>query len=104
LNKYTINFSKESKNDILKIIEYILVELKQPVLSRDYYNLFMTEISELNMFPKRNPIVEGKTLDGVERRKLLIKNYIVFYLVDDIKNIVYIERIVYGASDWIKNI
>ena len=104
MDKYTIKFSKKSKFDMVKIINYIGNELKQPELSEEYFNLFMTEINELNMLPKRNPTVKGKAPSGTERRKLLIKNYVVLYLIDELNNMVYIERIVYGASNWIKEL
>ena len=89
---------------MIKIVDYISNDLKQPELSKEYYNLFINEINGLNMFPKRNPIVGGKIPNNTERRKLLVKNYIVFYIINDVENTVYIETIVYGASNWLKDL
>ena len=37
-------------------------------------------------------------------RKLIIKNYIIFYRVNEEENIVNIERILYSASNWINEL
>jgi len=37
-------------------------------------------------------------------RKLIIKNYIAFYRINENKKIVTIERIIYGKNDWINKL
>ena len=36
----------------------------------------------------------------LEYRKLIIKNYIAFYRINEKEKIVEIHRILYGSSDW----
>lgn len=104
LYKYTIKFSKKSKEDIARIVNYISDTIKEPQIAKSYANLFFSEINSLHIFPKRNPIVKGKSLAGTERRKFIVKNYVVLYLVNESEKTVFIERVVYGASDWINKI
>ncbi len=102
--KYTIKFSKKSKEDIARIVNYISNIIQEPQIARSYANLFFSEINSLHIFPKRNPLVKGNLLAGTERRKFKVKNYTVIYLVNESEKIVFIERVVYGASDWINKI
>ena len=104
LYKYTIKFSKKAKEDIALIVNYITNNIKEPQIAKSYANLFFSEINSLHIFPKRNPIVKGKSLLGMERRKFIVKNYVVFYLINENEKTVFIERIVYGASDWINKL
>lgn len=102
--KYTIKFSKKSKEDIARIVNCISDNIKEPQIAKSYANLFFSEINCLHIFPKRNPIVKGKSLAGTERRKFIVKNYVILYLINESENTVYIERVVYGASDWINKL
>ncbi len=102
--KYTIKFSKKSKEDIAWIVHYISNNIKEPQIAKSYANLFFSEINSLQIFPKRNPIVKGKSLIGMERRKFIVKNYVILYLVNESEKTVFIERVVYGAADWINKL
>ena len=98
--KYTIRFSKKSKEDVSRIVSYISDIINEPQIAKSYANLFFSEINSLHIFPKRNPIVKGKSLYGMERRKFVVKNYVILYLINENEKTVFIERVVYGASDW----
>ncbi len=49
-------------------------------------------------------IIEDNEIKHLDIRRLLIKNYIVFYRIDESKRIVRIERILYGESNWMSNL
>ena len=59
------------------------------------------EIKSLEYNPKRYSIVDNKKIKDLRIRKFIIKKYIVFYRVNEEKHIVNVERILYGASNWI---
>lgn len=100
--KYTIKFSRKSKEDIKRIIKYISETINEPAIAKSYANLFFSEINSLHIFSRRNPLVKGKVLAGTERRKFIVKNYVILYLVNESEKTVFIERVVYGTSNWIK--
>ncbi len=102
LNRYNIEFTTKAKNDIRRIVSYILNELKEPEIAKKYKELFIESMESLCELPNRGTPAKGKSPKGTTRRKQFIKSYIAFYLVDDAKRIVSIERVLYGASDWIK--
>ena len=56
---------------------------------------------EVIEMPKK---IEDNEIKHFNIRRLLIKNYIAFYRIDESKRIVRIERILYGASNWMSNL
>ena len=102
MNRYNIEFTTKAKNDIRRIVSYISHDLQEPEIAEKYKDLFLNSVESLCEFPNRGIPAKGKVPKGTERRKLLVKSYIAFYLVNDTKRMVSVERVLYGASDWIK--
>ena len=78
--------------------------LNIPNTAINYLRLFKREIKKLEFLPKRYKQIEKGKINQIGVRKLVVKNYIVFYIVNDKENSVVIERILYGASNWINNL
>ncbi len=102
LNRYNIEFTTKAKNDIRRIVSYISNDLKEPEIAQKYKDLFIRSVESLCEFPNRGIPAKGRIPKGTERRKLLVRSYIAFYLVNDAQRKVSVERVLYGASDWIR--
>lgn len=100
MEKYKIEFSKEAKDDYLNIIRYIKYKLLEATISSKYAQIIKDEIEKLEYNPQRFSIVDIEINNYSNIRKLIIKNYIVFYRINENKKVVNIERILYGASNW----
>lgn len=100
MEKYNIKFSKEAKNDYFDIIRYIKYNLLEPTIANKYSILINEEIEKLEYNPQRFAIADIKIKNYSKIHKLIIKNYIVFYRINENSKIVNIERILYGASNW----
>lgn len=100
MNKYSIQLSIEAKNDLKRIISYIKNELREPVIAKKYANLIKQEIKILEYMPQKFSVIDSEVLKDNNFRKIVIKNYIVFYRVNEESRIVNIERILYGKTDW----
>jgi plasmid stabilization system protein ParE len=50
--------------------------------------------------PQKCPPVTDERLAVMGYRKLLVKNYIVFFTIDEQSKIVDVERILYARRDW----
>ncbi len=51
--------------------------------------------------PQRFPLISDERLSQMGYRKLVVKNYVVFYLIDEKNKVVEIGRILYGRRDWL---
>ena len=100
--KYDVKLSIKAKDDLKRIVLYIKNELNEPSIANKYANMIRNEIKTLEYSPQKFAIIDDDAIKDLNIRKLIIKNYIVFYRVNENKNIVNIERILYGASNWIE--
>ena len=79
---------------------YIKNELKELEIAKKYVALIKQEIKSLEYSPQKYALIDEDNLKDLKIRKLIIKNYIAFYRINESKKVVNIERILYGASDW----
>ena len=101
MEKYKIRISFSASEDLKQIALHIKNVLKVPSTARNYLKLLRQEIEIL---PNRHEKIEEEKVHQSNVRKLIVKNYIIFYIVDDGEKTVSIERILYGASDWINKL
>ena len=50
--------------------------------------------------PQKFAIIDYDNIKQYKFRKLIIKNYIAFYRINEDEKIVNVERILYGEMDW----
>ena len=100
MEKYKIQLAIKAKDDYKKIISYLKNELLEPSIANKYAELINNEIQTLKYMPQKNAIIDDDIVKRLEYRKLIIKNYIAFYRINEKDKIVEIHRILYSASDW----
>ncbi len=100
MNKYKILLSVQAKNDYKNIIRYIKYNLLEPIIAERYVNLIKSELSKLEYQPQKFAIIDYDIIREYKIRKLIIKNYCVFYRINENDKIVNIERILYSGADW----
>ena len=100
MNKYDIRFTGTADADLFDILQYIKVDLCNPIASNELFDNISSSISKLADFTHIGSVLTYK------RRKyhmLTVKNYLVLYRVDRKARTVIIERIVYARRN-LKNI
>ena len=104
MKKYNINLSPKAYDDLKKINEYIINELLEPEIAHNLFRLIIDEIYKLDNFPSRNSevILTGSIHKGL--RKMMVKNYLILYDIEERQKLVTVRRILYGASDWGKHL
>ena len=104
MEKYKIQLSIKAKNDYKRIINYIKNELLEPSIANKYADLINNEIQTLEYLPQKYAIIDYDVVKELEFRKLIIKNYIAFYRINEKEKIVEVHRILYGAANWIQEL
>ena len=99
---YKLYVSELAHQDLDKIVLYIVVQLANPIGARDFLN----EVDKYYGFLKDNPWMyskcQDKRLAKKGYRKVVIKNYIIVYKIDEESDIVSILRFFYGGQEYIK--
>lgn len=96
--KFEINYLPIAKNDLEEIIEYI--QKDSPAIALDFLNKIDKTISQLSDFPYMGAIPKNKHLQSKGYRMLIIKNYLIFYVVYDNIQEIEIRRILHGKRKY----
>lgn len=98
---FNVNYTKPAEEDLLSILEYISNILKSPFAAES----LLDEIEKQTEILAENPCIfilsKDKRLAKCGIRHVLVKNYLLFYTVEEDDKTVSIIRIMYARRDWI---
>lgn len=100
MKKYKVQLSNQAKNDYKGIIRYIKYQLLEPAIAEKYAELIKNELNGLEYQPQKFAVIDYDIIKKYNFRKLIIKNYIAFYRINEDEKIVNVERILYNGTDW----
>jgi len=99
---YKIYITKDAHNDLNDITTYIKNKLCNPTAALD----FLSEIEKNYEMITKNPLMFALCIDSRLKnegyRKIIVKNYIVFYKINENEKAIYIMRVIYGRRDYCK--
>ena len=100
MEEYKVQLSNQAKEDYKSIIRYMRYKLLEPNIAERYAELIKNELNTLKYNPQKFTIIDYDIIKQYRFRKLVIKNHIAFYRINENEKIVNVERILYGATDW----
>jgi toxin ParE1/3/4 len=100
LEDYNVIIELTAKRDLQGILHYIKNILRAPEAAKRIYIKIKNEILTLNQMPMRNNAVQEQPYASMGLHKLLVENYIVFYIIDEQKHEVHVLRILYNRREW----
>lgn len=102
MKKYKVEVSKTAMQDLENIISYLRYNLAGDIIADKYKILFKQEIINLENIAGSMPILSEKLTGYKNIRKVNVRNYVIFYIVDEEKNKAIILRIGHAFMDWEK--
>lgn len=96
---YQVIILREAQQDIRNITLYIARQLSAPQAALNLYNAFQKEIALLSHMPKRFQTIQEQPWGNAGIRKIRVKNYYVYYLVDDADKTVKVNAVIYIGRD-----
>ncbi|WP_286438722.1 type II toxin-antitoxin system RelE/ParE family toxin [Bacteroides acidifaciens] len=97
MKQYVVRITDSALADMEEIYNYIAIQLQAPENAMGQYNRIAETIEGLNVFPERVKLVESEPERIMGLRQLVIDNYSVFYVIEDMDVIV--TRVLYSAMD-----
>ena len=73
MNKYTVQFSKDAKDDLTDIYSYIKYNLQEPNIANKLIQKIKQEIHKLKDYPIIYPIISDDFIKTLQLRKFKIK-------------------------------
>ena len=97
---YKVIIAPSAINDLRDILRYIAQILASPETAVKMLDTIECAIYSLSDMPKIHALVSDDRLSALGYRKLNIKNYIVFFIVNDAFKTVEVDRVLYNRRDW----
>lgn len=95
-----IKYSPEALNDLQEIWRYISTNLSNPIAAENTVNGIIDCVDILKQFSKAGSTLNFSNGINSGYRFVQYKNYIAFYRISG--NDVFVDRVIYGKSDYIK--
>ncbi len=100
-NKYKVIITPTAFKEISRIYDYISEDLYAEKAAKSLMEQVEIEVQKLKYAPKIHTEIEK--FDELQRRyrRIVIKNYIILYTIDDNNEVIYISHMYYGKRDYI---
>ena len=102
MKKYIVEMSETAEKDLENIISYLRYDLAGDIIADKYKILFKQELKKLVDIAGSMPILEEKLTGHKNIRKINVRNYIIFYIIDENVDKVFVVRIGHAFMDWEK--
>ena len=99
---YQVIILPEAQQDIRSIVLYVARELAAPQAALNLQEEFKKEIKSLAKMPKRIKTVDEQPWKDTGIRKTRMKNYYIYFLVDDEEMAVKVNAVIYTGRDQTK--
>jgi len=96
---YTLNFSELFRGDVKSSVSYIKHTLQAPAAAQRLKDEIKKTYKKIKETPFIYPAVPDEYLASMGFRFVMVKNYMIFYIVE--KEHINIIRFLYGHRDWI---
>jgi len=97
---FDISVTEPAESDLRDIARYISSQLNAPQAALNLIKALREAIEKLETDALVYPLVRDDRLAAMGYRPLIVKNYIVFYVVNEKAKTVDIDRILFGRRDW----
>ena len=98
MQEYNVVFSETADSDLADIVEYL--SNFSPSIARRYFDDIMVKSLSLSFMPQRCPFVQDDALRKKGYRWLLVRNYTIFFVIDEKNNTVDVRAIMYSGREY----
>lgn len=100
--EYKLFITQSFANDLDSALEYISLKLVNPTAAGKLLDLVQRDISDICDNPYMHPKYHNETLAENGYRFSVVKNYLIFYKVNEADKIITVMRFLYGGQNVIE--
>ena len=101
---YQVKITEQAQEQMWKIAHYIAVELAAPDAALRLLDVLEDAIASLTQFPNRIPLTEEEPWHSQGVHKMPIKNFLVYFWVDEDACKVQVTAVIYDRRDQIQQL
>lgn len=104
VGQYKVHITRYAYSQMSEIRQYIEEELLAPDAAKNLLLSMRDEVAALQMLPSRHPLVEEEPwrTEGIHR--LIVKNFYLYYWIDESAGMVHVTAVVYGKRNQIEQL
>lgn len=99
MDKYKIKLTKQATEHLQIIRDYISIELKASDAAKNMLKILKKKIFSLETMPQCIKCVNEKPWHDLGFRKVKVKNYYIYFWIDENKRTIQINAIIYIKRD-----
>lgn len=100
MDVFRVDLTEPAENDLRDIIRYISSRLDAPITALNMMKTIKEAIATLETMALTHPLVRDERLASMGYRSMPVKNYAIFYVVDEKEKTADVDRILYSRRDW----
>lgn len=103
-NKYEIKVTRQALEQMREIAHYISYDLMAPEAADNLLDDLKASILKLSVLPKKYPLIEEEPWRSEGVHKIVVKNFPVYYWINEEYNKVQVTAVIYSKRDQIKQL
>lgn len=97
--EYQVTLTPQAIEQIEQISSYIKYTLQEPQTANRWADFLQKEIAGLHFMPSRYSLTDEEPWHSNGIHKMPVKNFLVYYLVDEKTKTVSVTAVIYGRRD-----
>ena len=93
-------FRPEAESDLREIIRFYTVERNNPAFADRLTDEIEEAVERLREYPYANPVLLSPFRFRHEYRKILVRDYLIFYRINQQRKTVIVSRVLYAKMDY----
>ena len=99
MKKWNVTVAPEFGDDLRNIHSYISNTLLEPAIAKNFIDRILKAVGTLGELPLRYPLYEKEPWQSRGLRKMLVGNYLVFYLANEESDNVIVLHVFYAGRN-----
>ncbi len=99
MNVYAVKITRQAQAQLEEIARYIAFVLREPQTALRLLDSLEAEIASLSRFPGRAALTEEEPWHSQGIHKLSVKNYLIYFWIDEDHRRVQVTAVIHGSRD-----
>lgn len=104
MDMYLVHITQFAEHQLRDIRNYIVNELYAPDSANRFLDYLEKELTTLSQLPQRIVLVDEEPWHSEGIHKMVVKNFVAYFWIDEVNMIVHITAVVYKKRDQIKQL
>lgn len=97
--EYVVKLTELALGQMQETVSHISKVLHEPEVADKWADYLQKKISSLSTLPARYPLAEEEPWHTRGIRKMTVKNFLVYYMIDKEQKTVLVTAVIYGRRD-----